>query len=510
MRVARQGGSAYAGMVALGLLETAPAAVFRPVGPGGGARVIVLGAGLAGLCAAYELGKLGYDCRVLEARPRAGGRCWTVRGGTDETEIGGERQTAAFDEGLYFNPGPARIPQHHSATLDYCKELGVAVEVFTNVNDAAYYYHEGVGPLAGRAVRIRAAKADLRGYAAELLAKAVRHDDLDMPLTAEDKGRLVEFLRREGDLSPDMFYKGSGRRGYAVAPGAGVQPGVEEDPFDLRALLQAGFGDQFSAEYGYTQQMTMLQIAGGTDNLARAFARRLSGRITYEAEVRAVRRAGEGVRVVYADRDGAERQVLGDLCVCTIPLVVLRDIPADFSAAMRAAIAGVSYAPAVKIGLQFRRRFWEEDDRIFGGITRTNTSISQIWYPSSGYLSEKGVLVGAYAFGGDATALGSLPPMERQARALAEGRKVHPQYDADFETGFSAAWQKLRYSLGGWATYSGAARSQHYPVLNEPDGPIYLAGEHLSYLTGWMAGALESARRVVTAIHERVQAQRRN
>src|SRR6266511_3585857 len=103
LRVARQGGSAYGSMVALGLLEAPPAKEFKPVGPGGGARVVVLGAGLAGMCAAYELGQLGYDCHVLEARARAGGRCWTVRGGTEETEVGGERQAAGFDDGLYFN-----------------------------------------------------------------------------------------------------------------------------------------------------------------------------------------------------------------------------------------------------------------------------------------------------------------------------------------------------------------------------------------------------------------------
>lgn len=508
LHVARSGGSAYASMVALGLLDARATTPFKPVGPGGGARVIILGAGLAGMCAAYELGKLGYDCWVLEARPRAGGRCWTVRRGTAETELGGEQQVAAFDDGLYFNPGPARIPQHHQATLHYCREFGVGVEVFTNVNDAAYYYHQGTGPLAGRAVRIRAVKADLRGYAAELLAKAVRHDALDTPLSVEDKERMVEFLRREGDLSPDLFYRGSRRRGSLQPSGASGQPGEGEDPFDLGALLRSGFGAHLSAEYGVAQQMTMLQIAGGTDQLAQAFERRLRGRITYEAEVTAIRRAGSGVRIVYRDRDGATRQALGDICVCTIPLSVLRDIPADFSPEMQAAIAAVPYAAAVKVGLQFRRRFWEEDEGIFGGITRTNTSIAQIWYPSTGYLGEKGVLVGAYTFGADATALGNLTPAQRQARALAEGRAIHPQYDQEFETGFSVAWQRLRHSLGGWATYSTAARERHEPVLNRPDGPIYLAGEHLSSLTGWMAGALESAQRVVTAIHERVQALR--
>jgi monoamine oxidase len=105
--------------------------------------------------------------------------------------------------------------------------------------------------------------------------------------------------------------------------------------------------------------------------------------------------------------------------------------------------------------------------------------------------------------------LGNLTPAERLDRALAEGRKVHPQYAQHFETGFSAFWQRVPYSLGAWATYSSADRARHYPVLTAPDGPVFLAGEHLTYLTGWMAGALASARAVVEALHTRVQTARR-
>lgn len=508
--VARAGGSAYAAMLALGLLADVPARPLKLTGSGRGTRVVILGAGLAGMCAAYELGTLGYDCVLLEARARAGGRAWTVRRRTEETELGGTRQAATFDEDLYFNPGPARIPQHHHAVLDYCKELGVPVEAFVNANDAAYAYHAGDGPLGGRRVRMREARADLRGYTSELLAKAVRRDALDQPLTAEDRDRLLDYLRREGDLGAELSYHGSDRRGYAVAPGAGPQPGRVDPPYDLGALLRAGLGDDLSLDYAYTQQMPMFQISGGTDRLAAAFERRVGARIRYETEVRAIRRRGEGVAVAYAERDGGEGEVTGAFCICTIPLPVLRAIPADFSPEMQAAIGAVAYAPAVKVGLQFSRRFWEEDDRIFGGISRTNTAITQIWYPSSGYLGQKGILVGAYAFGRDAVELGNLSPAERQSRALDEGRHIHPQYDEAFESSFSVAWQHVPYSLGGWATYSAADRARHYPVLTEPDGPFFLAGEHLSYLTGWMAGALESARRAAAALHARAQSRRGN
>ena len=101
--------------------------------------MLVLGGGLTGFTIAYELGKAGYDCRVLEARARPGGRVFTVRRGTVSEEEG-STQTAAFDDGLYFNAGPMRISHHHHTTLEYCRELQVPVEVFVADSESAYVY----------------------------------------------------------------------------------------------------------------------------------------------------------------------------------------------------------------------------------------------------------------------------------------------------------------------------------------------------------------------------------
>lgn len=504
--VGASAGSTYAAMTALDLLAKPAKAKekFQLLGQNNSKKIIILGAGIAGMACAYELGKIGYDCTILEARSRAGGRCWTVRKGTDLKEVDSVQQVANLDDGLYFNPGPARIPQHH-ITLDYCKELGVPIEVFTNLNDAAYYYNEGNGSLSGKRARIREAKADMRGYMSELLAKAINQDALDLPLTLEDKEKLVEYLKSEGDLSPDLFYKGSSRRGYRVFPGSALNAGETDDPYDLVALIQSGFGRYFNTEYSINQQMLMFQPVGGMDKIAEAFERRVGKQIINQAVVKEIRKTPTGVRILYTDKTGNSQAITGDYCICTIPLSVLKSIPADFSSEMKTAISNVSYMPTGKIGLQFKRRFWEEDDRIFGGISRTNQNITQIFYPSSGYLSGKGILVGYYNFGTMALEMGNLPLSQRQAKALAEGAKIHPQYLSEFETSFSIAWHKVEYSLGGWAEYTSEVRSQFYPRLNQPDGSIYLAGEHLSYYTGWIAGALESARTTVTALHEQVQ-----
>ena len=165
------------------------------------ARVLVLGAGVSGMVVAYELGKLGYDFRVLEARDRVGGLAWTVRRGSEHTEINGERQVCTFDEGQYVNVGPWRIPYSHTGVLNYCRELGVPLEMFSNETDANYFYYEGnVGPLAGKRVRLREVKADMIGHTNELLIKAIDQKQLDVPLSADDKQRFVNYLVAQGFL----------------------------------------------------------------------------------------------------------------------------------------------------------------------------------------------------------------------------------------------------------------------------------------------------------------------
>ncbi|WP_198165115.1 MULTISPECIES: flavin monoamine oxidase family protein [Metabacillus] len=469
-----------------------------------GKKIIILGAGIAGMAAAYELGKAGYDCKILEARERTGGRNWTVRKGTAESEINGVKQIAKFDKGLYFNAGPARIPQHH-VTIDYCRELGVELEVFCNANEFSYYYQENSGPLSSQKIRKGTVKADTRGYISELLAKVSDKTALDRPLSKEDIERLTAYLKGEGDLSSDYTYKGSTRRGYKELPGAGLNPGTIDSPLALTELLQSGMMNSISGDYDFNQQPMLFQPVGGMDQIPKALESKLSGKITFGAEIQEIRQSADGVRIVYkTNKNGKTSEITGDYCICTIPLPVLKNIPADFTPQMKNAIKNINYATTGKIGLQFKNRFWEKDDRILGGITTTNMDISQIWYPSNDFLSQKGVLVGYYNFGQNAVDYGNLSLSQRQARAISQGAKIHPQYAQEFETSFSLAWHKIKYSEGGWASYSASDRTNYYPILNEPQGRIHLAGEHLSYLTGWMAGAFESARIAVSRIHEEV------
>ncbi|MVN77398.1 FAD-dependent oxidoreductase [Hymenobacter sp. HMF4947] len=509
-RSAALGAGAYPAMLALNLLPAAPAHAFdlQP-GSGQGKHIIILGAGLAGMTAAYELTKLGYRCTILEARTRTGGRCWSIRNGTAAAETTNAAQTAHFDNGLYFNAGPSRIPHHHQLTMHYCKELGVPLEVYNNVNENTYYYAEGKGPLSNKKVRAREVHNDMRGYMSELLAKAVDQHQVNTGLTTEDADKVLEYLRAEGGLDIDKLYKASARRGYLEAPGAGEKAGKLANPHKLVDIISSGLLDPDFynvAEYSYELQMTMFQAAGGMDQIAKALEKRVAASLQLGAEVTAIQNQPEGVKVIYKDQKGTH-ELLGDLCICTLPLPVLSNVNHNFSADVSRAIDFVPYIQTGKIGLQFKRRFWEEDEQIFGGITHTNNELTQIFYPSYDYLSKKGILLGYYNFNEKAKKVGDLTYAERQQLALQKGALIHPQYPTEFEQAFSVSWQKQPYSLGGWALYGADDRKTHYRALLKPDKNVYFAGEHTTYLTAWMAGAFESARSVTAAVHSRLSDQ---
>src|SRR4051812_32368714 len=134
---------------------------------------------------------------------------------------------------------------------------------------------------------------------------------------------------------------------------------------------------------------------------------------------------------------------MADWCLCTIPLSILSQIDMNVGSPMQNAINAVPYSPGVKVGLQFKRRFWEQDDSIYGGISYTDLPPRLIGYPCTGYGDTgKAVLLGAYTFGVYAYEFTSLAPSERVARALEYGAQIHPQYKEEFENGIAVAWHR--------------------------------------------------------------------
>jgi monoamine oxidase len=476
-----------------------------------GASVLILGAGLAGMTAALELREAGYKVQVLEFNHRPGGRNWTLRGGDTFTELGGLKQACEFEEGLYFNPGPWRIPYHHRAVLDYCKRLNVALEPFVQLNYNAFLHASGA--FGGQPQRIRDIKADFQGQVSELLAKATKQDRLDEAVSVEDKEILLEALKSWGALDKDYAYKANlisaEFRGYAKGPGGGIDAApVAGEPIDLSDILKSRLWRYLQSFALHSLQTTMFQPVGGMDMIGKAFARQLGDLIRYDAKVTRIQQADNGVTVTYVDAKAPAVAQLAkaEWCICTIPLSILSQIQIDVGARMKAAIDAVPYASAVKVGLQFKRRFWEEDNAIYGGISYTDLPIRQIAYPNTGFnRSARAVLLGAYLFeGSNSYEFTSMAPAERVARAVALGSRIHPQYEAEYENGIAVAWHRVPFTLGCAGVWSEKARAEHYNDLCQIDGKIVLAGEHASYIPVWQEGAILSALDAITRLHDRV------
>src|SRR6516162_5073419 len=417
----------------------------RPVlsGRPNGTKVIVLGAGVSGLVTCHELTKLGYNVHVLEARERVGGVNWTLRRGATHTEVGpgGETQVCNFDEGMYHNGGPWRLPYFHSGVLGYCKELGVPIEAFINENEQSYFYYEGkdIGPMANKRVRLREVKADMLGYSCELLAKAVNQDKLDRKLTKEDKESLVTFLIGEGYLDTED---------YAYRKNNGRGPG---DPYDFSALLQSGFQSRVRSVVAGTMVMPMFQPVGGMDQFPKGFQRKIGDKITFGAEIVSIHQANDNVQVVYKNvKTGAMKTVTADYCVSCLPLTILQRIDVDLKPETMAAVKATAYSPSAKIGLQMKRRFWEEDDQIFGGHMYSNLPIGDLAYPSWGYFGNKGIILGFYG-SGQIEDLIKKPVKDRIEHVLTHAGKVHPQIRTEFETAYCTFWERTPYSMGAYA-----------------------------------------------------------
>lgn len=478
-----------------------------------GASVLILGAGIAGMVAAYELRKAGYRVQVLEYNSRAGGRNWSLRGGDRYVELGGAAQECRFEPGLYINPGPWRLSHHHRGMLHYCKLLKVALEPFVQTNYQAYIHSSRA--FGGVPQRYRTVKADYEGHVAELLAKATRAKALDEAVSPEDQERLLEALKEWGALDKDYRYvKGpiaSEVRGFETAPGGGLSARpVYSEPVRLPDVLGSGLWQGMLLADNYDMQMTMFQPVGGMGRVGEAFARELGPLIRYNAKVIDIAQDGHGVSVTFEDtaQSMARQTARADWCVCTIPLSILGQIPMKVGAPMAEAIAAVPYAASVKVGLQFKRRFWEEDEQIYGGITYTDLPISTIAYPNHGFFSSgKAVLLGAYLFGLQAAEFTAMSPAERVAKAVEYGSRIHPQYPTEFDNGVAVAWHRSPFTLGCFGMWTEEARAKHYDNLCAIDGRIVLAGEHASYMPAWQEGALTSAVDAIGRLHRRALAQ---
>jgi monoamine oxidase len=477
-----------------------------PRGSGIGQRVLILGAGIAGLTAAYELDRAGYDCLVLEAQLRAGGRSLTVRRGDTVTELtrdGVVTQECRFDEGLYLNLGPGRLPHHHRRVLRYCRELGVALEPYL-VETTANLVQTPTG-FDGAARTVRQVANDTRGRIAELLATAINDGGLADELAGDDRDLALSLLRAFGSLSADGTYQGSTRSGCAdpLTVYRGCEPPA---PLTMAELLDSRFWEtNFYQPVEYLWQPTLFQPVGGMDMIVKGFVDRIGSRIRYGAVATGIEIAGDSVTVTWREGDRVfTRQA--DHCLSNIPLPLLQDIPANFSDDFGDAVHFVTYEPACKVGWQANSRFWESDRyEIYGGISRIEHNINQVWYPSYDYFTDKGTMTGAYNYETDAAELGKMSPADRLKTAKEGGARLHPELDDEAivptELGLSIAWQNVPYQRGGWAHWRDEQEYRRaYGRLLDPDRRFHVIGDQVSPLDGWQEGAMMSAEHAINQV----------
>lgn len=483
-------------------------------GNGEGTKVIVVGTGSGGCPTAYELIKLGYDVSIIEARNRVGGHAWTIRNGESGEEYGKGTQTCDWPEDFWWDAGPSRVPFYHNGFFHYCRELNVPLIDHKNLNLNGWVYAEGIdGPLNETKMRLHELQADMAGYTSQYLATALDQDALDENLTEEDIEHWISYLINWGILDAnDLTYRKASNRGYNILPDV-FSAGEINDPFALSDLLPfadtilQNAGGYLAATATFDWQTTLVKPKGGMRQLYDVAFREFFGdRLKLNSPVTRIEQDEDGVTVTYTDPDTGESvEERGDYVMCNIPLSALLKVRVNFSDQMNTAIRSVPYAMALRMGIGYKRRFWEEDDWIYGGQSFSNDPLLGILsYPDDDYLTEGGVMLGMYNFGNNAAYVSSLPYEDRAQLALDLGSKIHPQLRDEYISAFSVAWHLEPYSLGAWPSFTAESREQVMPILQEPDGRIYLVGEHLSHVNAWMEGAVQAAWMQVDKLHSRV------
>lgn len=440
-------------------------------------RVLIVGAGLAGLTAAYELSEAGHDVTILEARTRPGGRVRTLR--------------APFADGLHAELGAARIPDNHTWTLKYVRDFGLELAPFypDNGNFTTFLRNSRVAIPPGESadlsdLPVELTEAEREGGLDGLFGRAFgdvvdqAEAQADWPpeaLAPYDDMTIREFLARRG-LSPDVY------------EALGATMAARHSALEVFRLIRSGHGSA-----------VMHRIAGGSDLLPLAFAARLADRIRYGTPVVRLEQDGAGVRAI-CQHLGRLLAVEADKMICTIPFTVLRhlEIAPRFSAVKHQAIQEMGYGSLSRVTFQVRRRYWL--DQGDNGFAHTDTP-GEIWDASFGQPGTRGLL--QLYLQGPSSAYASIMTEEERIRyAIEQVEPVFPGLREVLEGAASHCWDNDPWTRGATRLmYPGQVATFH-PHVAAPEGHIHFAGEHTSLWYAWMNGAIESGSRAAREVNE--------
>ena len=453
-------------------LASAAGAVFAPAATA--QRVIIAGAGLAGLSCAYELRKRGFDVVVLEGQGRAGGRVQTLREGLDPE--------------LAAEAGATRIPDTHHLTLSYVRELGLTLELFRGGNLADVVHLRGRnyvlanGPEPDWPLQLRAderrlgRKALAERYLADPLKLAKGSEDspsVPEPILAMDRFTIREYLTQQG-LSPGAI--------ELITLGA-------DTTISVALLLLVEFNEQVTRGY--------FHIRGGNDQLPAALAKELGGAIRYGCRVIDI---GQDDRSAWAviEHAGGRETVRGDYVVSALPFSVARNLFANarLSSEKQRVIREQKYFPVDKVFLQMQKQFWKMKGQ--SGFANTDLLSERFWALGPELPDQRGLLL-SYVIGAKAAKLDEMDVQRRVQGTLADAERVFPGAREHFEAVRAKSWSQDPWQRGGLSAF-GPGELGFIPVSARKEGRILFAGEHTSRWNGWMQGAIESAHRVVKEI----------
>ncbi len=458
-----------------------------------GKRVTILGAGIAGLVAAYELERLGHEVDIIEGSPRIGGRIWTHRFGNDPKAAYGEL-------------GAMRIPSEHKHVLHYIHELGLTdklckfVTVFEEPNalmnihskvfrmkDAARVFQEHY-PRIFTNTRY-SYKTKLFAAWLKTIVDAISPGNLRDSLESDLSSKLMDELER---LDLESYFKEDGET-------IDLHSFIKENP-GLRARCSKAL-DMFFSDILVETSHDLLQLEGGMDQIINHLAAAIKSPIKCNQKVVGLHVQSDYVQVSYLE-EGQLRTRRCDYVLCTIPFSIVRQMKlSGFDRKKLAAIDKTFYCPATKVLFHCVEAFWQKDG-IKGGASFSDEGIRQTYYPSiKSNLSRDSTLLASYTIGDDADHLGMMSEAERYAYVKNAVSKLHyeikkPGMVLDMAT---IAWGSYEWSVGGCSIpWGGDITSEsnhhiHYLEAARPQNTLFFAGEHCSRFPAWLQGAIESS-----------------
>lgn len=433
-----------------------------------GMSVIVAGAGLAGLTAAFELQRRGARVTVVEARDRVGGRVWTRRDG--------------FAEGQHAEGGGDMIDPDQEAIRRLAKDLGLTLSPILR-GGFAFASQAARGPVITQASKAGDLWAQL-AQAAEPWVRAYRLNERrwDGPIARQLAEQSVADWLDSIGANQQLRARLNGMRGFFLA-----------DPEHLSLLALV---DQLSAESSALDHF--YRIKGGNDRLATALADTLNEPIQLKTIVCAVGQRRGRMRVTVR-KGGQQDHITADAVVLALPATIVRRLAftPPLPSPQRKAFRDLQYGSATKTLLQFNRRFWRRKGTSLA--YGTDLPIGAIWDGNEEQRGRSGILT--LLAGGSASRDTKQLLTQGGAEAVAEQLKWLGATKAVLRASHHVSWEDDRFVRGGYAVFQHGYDPEQRAWLSRPHGRILFAGEHTSLRwQGYMNGAIESGLRAALEV----------